>query len=91
MDKKSKNRHLIPIICADFNIANNSEYDIFKEAGFCLANCGDNGTFYTYPAYNPESALDNIIVKGFNIKNVSTLRDPNLSDHCLIKCTLYFE
>ena len=76
------------IICADFNIANNSEYDIFKEAGFCLANCGDNGIFYTYPASNPDSALDNIIVKGFNIKNVSTLRDPNLSDHCLIKCVL---
>ena len=79
------------IICADFNISKEAEYDVFKEAGFSLASCGDLGYFKTAPSKNPAAVIDNIIVKGFNIKNVSTLGDATLSDHCLIKCTLYFE
>ena len=68
-----------------------TEYDLFKEAGFRLANCGDFGYFKTYPSKAPTGGIDNIIVRGFNIKNVSTLGDATLSDHCLIKCTLFFE
>ena len=78
------------IICADYNIANISEYDVFKEAGFTLANCGDFGIFDTYPAKSPTTAIDNIIIKGLQISSVETFAFTNLSDHCIIKCCIRF-
>ena len=79
------------IICADFNISNVSEYDSFKDSGWLLANCGDWGIYNTYPANNPASPIDNIIVKGLNIRTFEVINHPNLSDHVLLKCTLSFE
>ncbi len=78
------------IICADYNIASISEYNAFKDAGFTLANCGDFGRFNTASAAKPSSPIDNIIVKGLKISNVETYALPNLSDHCILKCTLFF-
>ena len=76
------------IICGDFNISNISEYDIFKEAGYTLANGGKFGFLKTYPSNKPAGVIDNIILKGFSISNVEVFAKPNLSDHCLLKCIL---
>ena len=70
------------IIMGDLNIPSLSVLDPFISAGYSLANGGAFGTFNTY-RYNDgfaTRALDNIIVKGFNIKNVYMV-DTDYSDH----------
>ena len=82
------------IICGDFNVYGAGEYYPFVMSGFKLANCGEYGCLDTiqwndirmpcrrYP-------LDNIIVKGFDIKDVSLDdKDLALSDHRILRCTL---
>lgn len=78
------------ILCADWNTSTSpSEYDAFTEAGYFMANHGYLGDIPTYPAGRaPKSILDNIIVKGFAVGNVSIVNDALLSDHCLIKADL---
>lgn len=91
------------VILGDFNILNANEYQRFVNAGFVCANDG------TLPTYNGtlvissgSRALDNIIVKGFTISNVTvpdaaiyrqingdSVRYP-LSDHNPIWCDLTF-
>ena len=78
------------IICADYNVASISEYNAFKDEGFTLANCGDFGRFNTASAAKPSSPFDNIVVKGLKMSSVETYALPNLSDHCILKCTLFF-
>lgn len=91
------------VILGDFNILNADEYQRFVQAGY---SCANNGTL---PTYNGDlvinwgsRALDNIIVKGFTISNVtvpdaSVYHDINgeatkypLSDHNPIWCDLTF-
>lgn len=76
------------IICGDMNIASLDELQPVIEAGFSLANRGEQGVYYTYPASKPYSSIDHIIVKGFKILDVKTTGDARLSDHLLIKCIL---
>lgn len=74
------------IIYADWNVSSVSEFDMFAEARWSMANHGYWGDIPTYPAGNkPIHAIDNIICKGFEISNVNTLNDGTLSDHvCII-------
>ena len=84
------------IICADFNVGGAGEYYPFLMAGFKLANCGEAGYFKTYDrAPSRElmpcrrNPLDNIVVKGFKIRDVKLDDvDMKLSDHRIISCTL---
>ena len=71
------------IICGDFNTVASS-YELFKEAGYSLANEGDIGTF---PSSSRVSPLDNIITKGLIIHNIFVVKSP-LSDHYPIVCTI---
>lgn len=76
------------IIAGDFNTNKGmKEYDPFIDAGYSLAISKDN-LQYTYPAQLPRSAIDNIIVKGFEIENTKVWKKEKLSDHCLLQCTL---
>ena len=75
------------IICGDFNVADVSEYDIFKSAGYVLANHGSSGDLITYPSKDGGHPFDNIICKGFEISNVQVI-ETNLSDHYVIICDM---
>ena len=79
------------IICADFNTSTIEEFKPFIDAGFIMINGGDRGTLNTHPASNPTSPIDNIILKGFEVINVSVIGDAKLSDHLLIKGTLKYK
>ena len=76
------------ILCADWNTKTTNEYDTFFKAGYNMANHGYMGDLPTFPAGNPNNALDNIIVKGFAISHVSIIDNAILSDHSLIKADL---
>ena len=87
------------IIGGDFNIKNNhpgdtkehaTEFDVFAEAGYTLAN---RGQLITWPSWhNPkrECPIDNIIVKGFEMSDVQVRGHDKLSDHKMISCRLKF-
>ena len=75
----------------DFNVDDASEFRPFFLAGFAQANCGGHGTFPTHRrrrvAITP--AIDNVLVKGFDILSVRTEDDPMiLSDHRMLVCRL---
>lgn len=73
------------IICADWNVGSSSEYTIFTKNGWKSANMGYLGEIKTYPAgETPTHAIDNIICKGVNVKQVGIINDDELSDHCCI-------
>ena len=73
------------IICADWNVGSSSEYTIFTKNGWKPANMGYLGEIKTYPAgETPTHAIDNIICKGVNVKQVGIINDDELSDHCCI-------
>lgn len=74
------------ILCGDWNAFDVSSFDLFKQAGYQVANHGEFGDFLTW-SY---SALDNIVVKGFNIYRVYLRRTP-LSDHNMIIAVLTYE
>ena len=62
------------IIMGDFNVATPSEFDLFTNAGYQVANTGQ------YLTYSGQKALDNIVTKGLNIYNVGMMTT-GLSDH----------
>ena len=79
------------IVSGDFNQATIDEFAPFVKAGFRLANGGCLGTFLTHrrrkTAYTP--AIDNLLVKGFDILSVRTGDDSMmLSDHRMLVCRL---
>ena len=67
------------IIAGDFNVADTSEYDTFKNAGYTTANHGYLGDIITQPAKS--ACADNIICKGFAINNIQTVDDQTVTDH----------
>ncbi len=82
------------IISGDFNIVDPDsvkedgskqdsplEFQKFAAAGYQL---GNDGRFKTFPAGAPTMALDNIIVKGFKIRDFKVYDRPDLSDHALV-------
>lgn len=78
------------IIAGDFNTSRYGikEYAPFVGAGYMLANGGDNYPQATYPAAKPKKVLDNILVKGLQIKNFRVESYPALSDHCFLYCDI---
>jgi len=79
------------IISADFNQAKLDEFKRFSEAGFKFANGTRFGCFLTHrrrdTSFTP--AIDNLLVKGFDVLSVRT--DDNamlLSDHRILVCRL---
>ena len=80
------------VISGDFNVYANEEYDVFREAGFSLANGGAFGLFRTMgekpDPVNPQ-VLDNIVAKGFALESAEILDpDMRLSDHRVLKARL---
>lgn len=76
------------IICGDFNVASTNEFNAFLEAGYDAINTSEHPV-RTYPSCGsypntlmPNSALDNIIVKGFKIASSRLVNDPLITDHC---------
>ncbi len=68
-----------------------TEFDVFAEAGYTLAN---RGQLITWPAWhNPkrECPIDNIMVKGFEMRNVQVKSSEKLSDHKMLSCELKFK
>lgn len=75
------------ILCADFNIADTSEYDAFKDKGFKMANHNFLGDIITFPYKESGYCLDNIMCKGFNVMGVDVYKT-DLSDHYVIAADL---
>lgn len=71
------------VICGDFNTSS-SNYALFSEAGYSLAN---TGILKTFPSARPTAPLDNIISKGLIIRDSHVVRS-SLSDHYPIVCTI---
>lgn len=65
-----------------------TEYAAFEKAGWKLAHLGELKTAYTKKGGKPRLPLDNIIVKGFDIRDARVQCDPALSDHALLRATL---
>lgn len=73
------------IICADYNSSYREEYDVFRAAGYSFAtdslpNSGSTSSDTT------RIIIDNILSKGFEIKNTRVFPHNSLSDHNMI-CT----
>lgn len=85
------------VISGDFNVGirpkdrsvrsqdNPAEYKVFEAAGYTL---GNDGSFKTAPSGNCRMSLDNIIVKGVELKDFKVYDRPDLSDHALVSATL---
>ena len=86
------------IVGGDFNIAKHpgdtaehaSEFDVFAEAGYTLANRGQLVTWPSWSAPKRECPIDNIMVKGFEMRDVQVRGHIKLSDHKMISCRLRF-
>ena len=88
--RKSEFEHLISlmrgeeyvILCGDFNAeVSVDEWKPFTDAGFCMANHGDFGSFVTC---EPDYCIDNIIVSpNIKIRSVEVVEDA-LSDHDML-------
>lgn len=74
------------IFLGDFNAQTSKEYEVFRQAGYSLVNCGDYGQFATLR----DIPADNIIVsKGFEINSIRLLSDFNLNtDHTALSANL---
>lgn len=75
------------ILCADFNMVDTSEYDLFKREGFNMANHGVLGDLVTCPYKDKGYCIDNIMCKGFNVMGVDVYKT-DLSDHYVIAADL---
>ena len=73
------------VLMGDWNVGSFSEFDVFTEAGYTLANTDKN-----MPTYKSGSSLDNIIYKGVTVTDFS-LAGTNLSDHYALYCTITVE
>lgn len=87
------------VISGDFNqgirhldrskpdVDNPVEYKVFTDAGFTL---GNDGRYKTYPAEAEKAckSLDNIIVKGLELRDFKVWRRADLSDHALVSAVL---
>lgn len=71
------------ILCGDWNVLDVSSFDLFSSAGYQLANHGKFGDYLTCSYY----AIDNIVVKGFDIEK-TYIKRTSLSDHNMIIAVL---
>ena len=83
------NKEEYVILFGDFNAYTVSEFNLFTQAGYTLANCGKFGEFETWPHFDIEhswknEAIDNVIVSS-NIKLLNVKADRrDLSDHSML-------
>ena len=82
IDRYSYNDYVI--LCGDWNIMDVNNFDYFKLAGYQLANHGKYGDLITC---GTNLMVDNVCVKGFQIKNVEIINS-SLSDHKPLLVTL---
>lgn len=73
------------VLLGDWNVGSFSEFDLFTEAGYTLANADKN-----MATYNSGSSLDNIIYKGVTVSDFG-LAGTDLSDHYALYCTITVE
>ena len=73
------------VMLGDWNVNTFSEFNVFTEAGYTLANTDKN-----MPTYMSGSSLDNIVYKGVKVTDF-TLAGTNLSDHYALYCTITVE
>ena len=82
------------IIAGDFNVFESSEFQIFTEAGYSLANAGAFGEFNTWPNFGINAGadvnrcLDNIIVSSNIIIRDAFVDYRQLSDHAMVVAKL---
>ena len=79
------------IVSGDFNVEDGGEFAPFRKAGFALANFGRFGRLNTHRRRRVSAtpAIDNVLVKGFDILEADTADDALLlSDHRLLVCRL---
>ena len=79
------------ILSGDFNVSTLAEFAPFSASGFKLASGGRLGTFRTHRRRNSgyDQAIDNVIVRGFDIVGAWTADDAMiLSDHRILVCRL---
>lgn len=76
------------VICGDFNVYDTSEFDVFIENGYTMANHGVLGDIITFPSTS--RCLDNIICKGFDIIGIDVYKT-KLSDHYIIACDIIMQ
>ena len=79
------------IVSGDFNVEDGGEFAPFRKAGFALANFGRFGRLNTHRRrrISATPAIDNVLVKGFDILEADTADDALLlSDHRLLVCRL---
>ena len=74
------------VLVGDWNCILFDHFDLFKDAGYALANNDPNLETFKGNAVNSK-ALDNIIYKGVEVKNF-TLVETALSDHNALTCTI---
>ena len=89
LDRFGDRSHLI--VSGDFNVSGPKEFAPFLDAGFRMANCSTLGALRTHrrrkSSYSP--AIDNLLVKGFDVVSVRTADDSMLlSDHRILVCRL---
>lgn len=81
------------ILFGDFNAYSVAEFDLFRQAGYGIANGGECGTFDTWTNFDKPSswknkAIDNIIVS-HNIRILNVRADRrDLSDHNMLIANL---
>ena len=79
------------IIAADFNVWKVADYAPFVEAGYTVANGGEDGHLNTFGnnLREAERVLDNIVVKGFDVQGIFVAdNNRKLSDHKIFGCNL---
>jgi endonuclease/exonuclease/phosphatase family metal-dependent hydrolase/predicted phosphodiesterase len=79
------------MLSGDFNVSTLVEFAPFASSGFKMANGGQLGTFRTHRRRNSgyDPAIDNVMVKGFDIVGAWTADDAMiLSDHRILACRL---
>lgn len=75
------------ILCGDWNVPDINIFSLFHSAGYQLANHGSFGDFVTFGS---NRIIDNIMIKGFPIKDVRIIKS-NLSDHFPLIVTILLE
>lgn len=71
------------IIGGDFNVNNVSEYSVFTNAGYKIANGGIFGDFDTWSEDDPQYPCDSVVVKGskLQLKDFSVFKGVTNGDH----------
>ncbi len=73
------------VLLGDWNINSFSEFELFTDAGYTLANTDNKMPTYKKDDYS--DSLDNIIYKGVTVSDFS-LAGTDLSDHYALYCTI---